>query len=135
MNIPGFQFILSLVFFTNGLVAQNISPSKDLICGKKWYPEKWATNDHTFSIDKEEANDYMLFNCDGTSTSIEVDMIIKGKWTLDEKTSTLVTTQNQTKDYPSKIIWKIIKVDETHLVIKSKESDKIDQTLYLTRRL
>lgn len=81
-----------LIFFF--LVITNIcfaQITKEKICGKKWYPEKYKETDgKIYPLDKETKLLFTKFNCDGTFESWEDKVIfVKGTWTYDDKINSI----------------------------------------------
>lgn len=127
------NLILILLFITISLTTfAQAKYNKQLICGKKWFCEKIQEADGTsYPPDKTQANEYSLYECDGSFVSIEQTITIKGKWTIDEKKGIITVTQNQTKKYPYKITSTIRKIDNNHLVISARDAGGSILTLYL----
>jgi hypothetical protein len=78
------KIIITVLFLlvTTGVFAQI---TKEKICGKKWYPEKYKETDgKIYPLDKEIKALYTKFNCDGTFESWEdLDVFVTGTWDYD----------------------------------------------------
>lgn len=84
------------LFATNICVAQ---VTKDKICGKKWYPDKYKETDgKIYPLDKEMKSLFTKFNCDGTFESWEdKGLLIKGTWRYVDKTSSIKIISKNSK--------------------------------------
>lgn len=92
-------------------------------CDKKWIVEKYQEMSGDFFLPPIEAeNDYLIYRCDGTFESLEMGRIIKGKWIFNSSAQTITVTQSQTKDYPSKVVMKVIKVTNNAMTIQGEDA-------------
>lgn len=73
--------------------------TKENICGKKWYPDRYKEADgKIYPFDKETKLLFTKFNCDGTFESWEDrGVFVKGTWVLDENTSWVKIKSKNTK--------------------------------------
>ena len=68
-------------------------------------------NGEQFSPPKEMKNDFIKFNSNGTYESLESGkLLIKGNWTLNDKTKILSLIQHISKNYHTLIKLRIIKL-------------------------
>lgn len=124
------KIILSLFFliFTNICFAQT---TMEKICGKKWYPDKYKETDgKIYPLDEEMKSLFTKFNCDGTFESWEdKDISIKGTWTYDEKTNSIMIISSNS-NVPMDESVKIISCDGKKLAFVKTDGGGEEITIY-----
>jgi hypothetical protein len=123
-----------ILFFGINLTCncQDLNPSKKQLLCKTWILSKYKESDGSmYPPLAQMKNGYTRYFQDGTFESKEQGILIKGKWTFDEKTMILTTTQNQIKDYPAKIEAKVIKLDAKEMIIEALDEEGSKLTLFL----
>ena len=123
--------ILMLVLSIATYSQTQATVEKELLC-KTWFLEKYQEADgKTYPSPMEMKNEYLKYNCDGTMESIEGGLLLGGKWTFDETKGIITVTQNTTKDYPTKIVTRVISLTEKELVIEGIDAGGDKLILYL----
>ncbi|MBK6482169.1 MAG: hypothetical protein IPG01_03315 [Chitinophagaceae bacterium] len=122
-------FMMALTIVTE---AQNQTVLQEELLCKTWLMEKYQEADGKIYLPPAEIkNEYLKYNCDGTMESIEGGLLLKGKWILDESKGTITVTQNANKDYPAKIVTRIILLTEKELVVEGIDAGGDRLILYL----
>lgn len=129
-----FKYILFIVLplvYSSSLWGQTKVGGSDF-CDKKWIVERYQeANGETFQPPKAAKNDYMIYHCNGTFESLEEGTVIKGNWVFNTKEKLITVTQNQTKNYPSRIITKVKKISGGNMVIEGPDAGGDKLTLFL----
>lgn len=88
--------LIALLTLTNLGFSQT---TKDKLCGKKWYPEKYKEVDgKIYPLEDEIKLLYTLFNCDGTFESLEdIDIMVRGTWSFEEKTNSVILVTKESR--------------------------------------
>ncbi|MBK6483373.1 MAG: hypothetical protein IPG01_09635 [Chitinophagaceae bacterium] len=121
-----------LLIISSVAIAQTQALDKKHLLCKTWVLEKYKeTNGKIYYPPSELRSEYLKYNCDGTMESIEGGLLLKGKWTFDESEGTITSIQNATKDYPAKIVTRIIMITEKELVIEGIDAGGDKLILYL----
>jgi len=103
---------------------------------KTWIAYKYQeSNGRQFLPPPEMKKDYLKINPNGTYESLESGQLrIKGKWIFIEKDSTLTLTQKISKELPSKIKSKILKLTSEHFVVEGIDAGGGKLKIYSKRK-
>jgi|GEM_PF-2525591 len=113
-------FLLLLCITFNAIAQAPAATTKRKLLSKKWVLIQYQEADKAPIIAPDVLkNDYTKFNIDGSYESFEEGLLIKGSWTLNESTMLLTMTQTQIKEYPAKMVVKVILLNETNLTFES----------------
>ena len=124
-----------LLLLSTGSFAQ--IGSRELLCGKKWYPYKMKEADGTMEkLPAEYHSAYTRFNCDGTIESIEIDpkrMLVKGTWSYNSSTHAVTATQTSYPDFPTATyINKVIRLTKDEMAFQALDKGGGRITLYFS---
>lgn len=123
--------LFSLLAIISSLYA-HAQASTTLICGKKWYWEMTKdASGEVHEVDTGATNDYMYFKCDSNFVLEEQGTELKGTWTFDTGTMTIILFQHQINSIPERITFHLIDYDEGKLVIMGREGTNEEQTGFL----
>ena len=105
--------------------------TRDKICGKKWYPNKYKeANGKVYLLDKETKLLYTKFNCDGTFESWEdKEILVKGTWTFEEKKQT-ISVKSKNKRIPTEDNIPIISCDGKNIAFVKIDGGGEKITIY-----